>query len=87
MPAIFGGIAQHRVLARDMREASEVGSVGELRPADLHALVAARADGEGIVLGDRAHRRLEQGQDRDAVRDVMAPHLDVPSRVRAAGPL
>jgi hypothetical protein len=35
-----------------VREAAEVGGVGELRAAGLDPLVAARADGEGVALGD-----------------------------------
>ena len=87
MTAVLGGIAQHGVLTGDVREAAEVGGVGELRPAGLHALVAARADGEGVALGDRAHWRFEQGQNSDAVRHVMAQHLGAPPHVLSARPV
>jgi hypothetical protein len=47
MAAVLGGIAQDRILAGDVREAPEVGDIGELRAAGRDALVAARADDEG----------------------------------------
>ena len=42
-------------------EAPEIGSVRELRAAGLHPLVAARADGEAVALGDRAPLALRAG--------------------------
>jgi hypothetical protein len=86
MAAVLCRVAQDRVLPGDVRETAEVGGVGELRPAGRDPLVAARADGEAVTLGDRAHRRLEQAQDRDAVRDVMAQHFCAPPRIRAGRP-
>ena len=72
--AILGRVSEDGVLAGDMREAAEVGGVGELRAAGLDPLVAARTDREDVTFGDPAHRRFEQCQDRDAVGDVMAQH-------------
>ena len=72
MATILRRVAQHGVLAGDMREAPETCGIGELCPAGLDPLVAARADGEGIALADGPHRSLEQGQHSDVVRDVMA---------------
>src|SRR5690606_34788724 len=85
--AIFGGMAENGVLAGDVRETAKVGGVRELRATGLHALVAARADGEAVALGDRAHRRLEKGQHRNPVRHVMAEHFSAPTRVRAGRPV
>ena len=79
------GSKQRRLFGNSIR--SSVDQAIALRgPAGLDPLVAARADGEGVALGDRAHRRFEQGQHCDAIRDVMAQHLGASARIRAARP-
>lgn len=71
MPAVLGGVAQDGVLAGDMREATEIRGVGELRTTGFNPLVASRADGEGITASDGSHRRFEQRHHSDAIRQIM----------------
>ena len=75
MAAILAGIAQHGILPGDAGKAPEVRGIGELRAAGRYPLVAARPRDEDVAFGDGAHRRFQQGQCRDAVRQTMGQHL------------
>ena len=52
MSAVLGGVAQHRILAGDVREAPEIGGIGELVAAGLNTLVATCTNNEGIITSD-----------------------------------
>ena len=65
-----------------MREAAEVGGVGEFFAASRKTLVATGRDAEGVARRDGPGRALPQIEGRAAVR----LDLDGEPRVRAAGP-